>query len=163
MGHKILIGIDNGVTATIGVVGEGIIPLMMKLPTKKEQNYTKKKDNITRLDAKGFAKLIGGYDPNDVMVVMERPMVNPTRFKATTSALRCFEAELILIEHFGYAHCFVDSKDWQKVMLPKGVSGDDLKNASLDIGNRLFPYFKDFKHPDRDGILIAEYARRANL
>lgn len=159
---KIFIGIDNGVTATVGIVG-GAQPVMVKLPTKNEQNYTKKKDNITRLDAKGFADLIGGYDPNEVMIVMERPMVNPTRFKATTSALRCFEAELTLVEHFGFAHCYVDSKDWQKVMLPKGVSGDDLKKASLDIGNRLFPQFRDFKHPDRDGILIAEFARRANL
>jgi hypothetical protein len=48
-------------------------------------------------------------------------------------------------------------------MLPKGVAGEELKKASLDIGNRLFPMFTEFKHPDRDGLLIAEYARRQNL
>ena len=115
---RTFIGIDNGVTATIGIVSGDTSPIMAHVPTKKEQNYTKKKDNITRLDAKGFADLIGHYNPADVMVVMERPMVNPTRFKATTSALRCFEAELTLIEHFGYPHCYVDSKDWQREMLP---------------------------------------------
>ena len=33
----------------------------------------------------------------------------------------------------------------------------------IRIGNRLFPQFSDVKHPDRDGVLIAEYARRMNL
>lgn len=47
-----------------------------------------------------------------------------------------------------------------KALLPKGCSGEELKKASLDIGNRLFPQFDNIKHPDRDGILIAEYARR---
>ena len=160
---KIFVGIDNGVTATIGIVGDGIETRNLHTPVKKEQNYTKKKDNITRLEAKAFAEIFNQYDPNDVTVVMERPMVNPTRFKATTSALRCFEAELVIIEYLGLRLIYVDSKDWQREMLPKGVSGDDLKKASLDIGNRLFPQFKDFKHPDRDGLLIAEYARRKNL
>jgi hypothetical protein len=98
------------------------------------------------------------------MVVMERPMVNPTRFKATTSALRCFEAQLILIEHLGLAYCYVDSKDWQRELLPKGIKGaDEQKKASKDIGKRLFPQLADFKHSDFDGLLIAEYARRKNL
>jgi hypothetical protein len=131
---------------------------------KKEQNYCKKKDNITRLDANGFADILKQFDAKDVMVVMERPMVNPTRFKATTSALRCFEAELTLIEHFGFPYCYVDSKDWQKVLLPKGIKGaDEQKKASKDIGKRLFPQLADFKHSDFDGLLIAEYARRKNL
>lgn len=157
------IGIDNGVTATIGVVGDGIEARNLHTPVKKEQNYTKKKDSITRLDARAFAEVFEGYEPEEVTVVMERPMVNPTRFKATTSALRCFEAELVIIEYLGLRLIYVDSKDWQREMLPKGVSGDDLKKASLDIGNRLFPQFREFRHPDRDGLLIAEYARRRNL
>ena len=49
-------------------------------------------------------------------------------------------------------------------MLPKGIKGsDELKKMSLDVGNRLFPQFRDFKHPDRDGLLIAEYGRRINI
>ena len=91
---------------------------------------------------------------------MERALVNPSRFASTASALRCHEAELIMIEVMGIRHMFVDSKEWQKELLPKGCSGEELKKASLDIGNRLFPQFDNIKHPDRDGILIAEYARR---
>ena len=161
---KIYIGVDNGTTGTIGIVGDGISPCMYYTPAKKEQNYCKKKDNITRLDANGFANILKQFDAKDVMVVMERPMVNPTRFKSTTSALRCFEAELTLIEHFGFPYCYVDSKDWQKVLLPKGIKGaDEQKKASKDIGKRLFPQLADFKHSDFDGLLIAEYARRKNL
>ena len=164
MGHKILIGVDNGVTGTIGIVGEGLEPKIYHTPVKKELNYTKKKDNITRLDANGFSDILKQFDAKDVMVVMERPMVNPTRFKSTTSALRCFEAQLILIEHLGLAYCYVDSKDWQRELLPKGIKGaDEQKKASKDIGNRLFPQLADFKHSDFDGLLIAEYARRKNL
>lgn len=164
MGHKVLIGVDNGTTGTIGIVGEGLEPKIYHTPIKKEQNYTKKKDNITRLDANGFADILKQFDASDVMVVMERPMVNPTRFKATTSALRCFEAELTLIEHLGLAYFYVDSKDWQRELLPKGIKGsDEQKKASKDIGKRLFPQLADFKHTDYDGILIAEYARRKNL
>lgn len=160
---KIWVGIDNGVSGSIGIVGEGIEPIFIKTPTKREQDYTKTKKIITRLDYSKFMDLFSMLNKNDICMVMERVMVNPTRFAATVSALRCHEAELIMIELLGCKHMFIDSKEWQKVMLPKGCSGDELKKASLDIGNRLFPQFEDVKHPDRDGILIAEYARRKNL
>lgn len=160
---KVYVGIDNGISGTIGIVGEGIEPVFVKTPVKKEQDYTKAKKIITRLDYSKFMELFSVLNKNDVCVVMERVMVNPTRFAATASALRCHEAELIMIELLGCKHMFIDSKEWQKAMLPKGCSGEELKKASLDIGNRLFPQFEDVKHPDRDGLLIAEYARRKNL
>ena len=160
---KIYIGIDNGTSGTIGIVGDEIFPIFINTPTKKEQNYTKTKQSITRLDWKGFSELVSAYCDYELVAIMERPLVNPTRFKATTVALRCFEAQLVLVESLGCRIIYVDSKDWQKEMLPKGVKGEDLKKASLDIGNRLFPIFASSKHPDRDGILIAEYARRKNL
>lgn len=160
---KVYVGIDNGISGTIGIVGEGIDAVFVKTPVKKEQDYTKAKKIITRLDYSKFMELFSGMNKNDVCVVMERVMVNPTRFAATASALRCHEAELIMIELLGCKHMFIDSKEWQKAMLPKGCSGEELKKASLDIGNRLFPQFEGVKHPDRDGLLIAEYARRKNL
>lgn len=161
--NKIYIGIDNGTSGTIGIVGYSISPIFVHTPIKKEQNYTKAKQNITRLNWRGFSELISQFCDDDIVVVMERPLVNPTRFKATTVALRCFEAQLVLVESLGCRIIYVDSKDWQKEMLPKGTKGEELKKASLDIGNRLFPMFSNFSHPDRDGILIAEYARRKRL
>ncbi len=131
------------------------------MPVKTEQNYTKKKQMITRIDASLFYGIISIC--SDVKVLIERPMVNPSRFKATTSALRSLEAVLIPIEAYKHPYEYIDSKEWQKALLPKGVKGTpELKKASRGIGCRLFPQHKELilKHKDADGLLIAEYARR---
>ena len=47
---KIYIGIDNGTTGTIGIVGNGIESQLYHTPIKKEQDYTKAKKTVTRLD-----------------------------------------------------------------------------------------------------------------
>jgi hypothetical protein len=86
-------------------------------------------------------------------------MVNSTRFNATLSAIRALEATLIALEQAQWPYEYIDSKEWQKELLPKGLKGsDELKNASLDIGKRLFPELNIKK--DADGLLIAEYLRR---
>ena len=38
---------------------------------------------------------------------------------------------------------YIDSKEWQKELLPSGCKGEELKTASRDIGCRLFPKYKD--------------------
>lgn len=160
---KIYVGCDNGVSGSIGIVGDSIEPIFVQTPVKKEQDYTKAKKMITRLDYSMFMDLFSSYNKNDIFLLMERPLVNPGRWIATSSALRCHEAELIMIEILGVKHQFIDSKEWQSLLLPKGCKGEELKKASLDIGARLFPMYADFNHPDRDGLLIAEYGRRKNL
>lgn len=158
---KIFIGIDNGTTGTIGVVGDNIQPQFYKTPVKKEQDYTKAKKLVTRLDCERFVAILNQYNKNDIFVACERPMINPTRWTASMTAIRCLEAQLIILEMLAIPYQFIDSKEWQRTMLPKGIKGsDEQKSASKDIGNRLFPLFADFKHPDRDGLLIAEYMRR---
>jgi hypothetical protein len=87
-------------------------------------------------------------------------MVNPGRFFASMSAMRALESTLIVLELHNIPFVYLDSKEWQQVLLPKSLKKDDLKKASLDIGKRLFP-----KLPlkgDADGILIAEYLKRKN-
>lgn len=172
MAHKIYIGIDNGVTGTIGWVGENLAPGMIETPVKVEQSYTKEKKNITRVDHPDVVKWLknitrGLADPkSDVLVVIERPMVNPQRFMASCSALRALESTLVAIESLGLPRMYIDSRAWQKVLLPRGVKGaDELKRASLDIGARLFPYLDTIihKHKDADSVLIAEWARREGL
>lgn len=161
---KIYIGIDNGTTGTIGIVGDDIQPKIYHTPIKKEQDYTKAKKNVSRVDVKGFMEILNGYNHNDIRVVCERPMVNPTRWTASMTAIRCWEAQLVVLEVLGIPHQFVDSKEWQRILLPKGIKGaSELKKASKDIGKRLFPMLDSFKHTDYDGLLIAEYARRKNL
>lgn len=161
---KIYIGIDNGTTGTIGITGDNICPQILHTPVKKEQDYTKAKKNVSRLDVNAFIEILSKYNHNDIVVVCERPMINPTRWTASMTAIRCWEAQLVCLEVLGISHQFVDSKEWQREFLPKGVKGaPELKKASLDIGRRLFPSLSDFKHSDLDGLLIAEYARRKNL
>lgn len=166
---KIWIGIDNGISGTIGIIGEDGVPFeFFKTPTIFGQDYTKAKKNISRIDSPKLLEILKIYAPapNDGIVVkalVERPLVNPTRFNATTSALRSFEATLVILEALAIPYQFIDSKEWQKALLPKGIKGaEELKKASLDIGKRLFPGHV-LKHPDMDGILIAEYGRRNNL
>lgn len=163
MSKKLYIGIDNGISGTIGVVGEKTI--FTSTPTRSVLKYTKKKANITRIDHKQLYELLNelttNYKSDEVIVALERPMVNPKRFTATASALRAWESTLIVLELLQLPFLYIDSKEWQKIMLPKGIKGSpELKKASRDVGDRLFPMFKDIKHEDRDGILIAEYLRK---
>lgn len=156
----IYIGIDNGVTGSIGIIARDKA-FFFFAPVKKEQSYTKKKQMITRIDHQALCVRLSHC--GNAKVFLERPMINPTRFKATMSALRALESTLIVIETLKLSHEYIDSKEWQKVMLPKGIKGaTELKKASLDIGCRLFPQYKELirKREDADGLLIAEYCRR---
>lgn len=179
MSHKLYVGIDNGTTGTIGWVGEGVHPTIIETPIRTEQSYTKSSKNTTRIDHERitalFKEIIGEHDPSEVLVVMERPFTgsftkgkNGGRggFVANVSAARAFEVTLVLVEQARLPHEIVDSKQWQKVMLPTGVTGSDArKAASKDIGLRLFPDQAKVinKHKDADGLLIATWASRERL
>lgn len=155
------VGIDNGVTGSIGIIRPDGNSEFHKTPIFMEQNYTKKKDNISRIDTHKLKELLETCD--DAFILIERPMVNPKRLKASFSALRALEATLVTIELLEIPYLYIDSKEWQKTLLPSGVRGSvDLKKASVDIGKRLFPLHKEFiqKNKDADGILIAEYGKR---
>lgn len=170
MAHKIYIGIDNGVTGTIAWMGEGVAADMIETPVKSEQSYTKEKKNITRIDypevvtrLKEITRFLDS--PAEALAVIERPMINPMRFQASVSAARSLEATLIAIESLGLPRMYVDSRQWQKALLPHGCKGPELKRASADIGCRLFPDREAIigKHKDADALLIAEWARREGL
>lgn len=162
--HDTYIGIDNGSTGTIGIISNDQV-VFVKTPRVMVQDYHKKKKNIGRIDAPELIKLLRPFAKLKPVALVEHPMVNQTRFTQSLSAVRAFEATLIVLEGFGIANITIPSSDWQKSMLPKGCKGDDLKKASRDIGIKLFPQFKELitKHKDADGILIAEWARRLNL
>jgi hypothetical protein len=168
---KSFIAIDNGVSGTIGAFcfPAGDDPpdiFFVKTPVKSEQNYTKAKANITRIHAENLFNLLKSFKGvKYTKVIIERPMVNPGRFKATTSALRALEATLIVLEKLGYGYAYVDSKEWQTAVLPRGVKGAPaLKKASLDIGVRLYPEFSELirKHKDADGLLMAHYLMKTD-
>jgi len=166
---KCYIGWDNGV-GTLGVVydddrnGE-----MIMTPISKKQNYTKQKGMVSRLDYKKVKEFLSLKLENcsKVFCRLERPLVNPTRFKASVTGIRILEGQESVLEELTIPYEFIDSKEWQKVMLPKGTTGAEaLKQASKLVGKRLFPHIEllDKKSvKDADGILIAEYMRRKEL
>jgi len=161
---RAFIGIDNGVTGSVGILVEGLEPVGFKTPTKKVLNYTKQAKNVSRLEVNKFEELLQTHLPENkagVLCSIERPMVNPGRFQASLTAVRCLEATLNVLEKLAIPYEFIDSKQWQKALLPSGLKGDALKHASLDVGKRLFPSVKHVK--DADGILIAEWLRRQNV
>jgi len=175
---RVYVGIDNGVTGSIARIApegadahlpEGYVKRIWfaPIPVIREQSYTKAKAQITRIDFEVLRGWLGNMDifKGDIRVFIERPFVNPKGFKATVSALRALEATLICVEFACLAYEYIDSRQWQKVMLPKGCKGPDLKTASRDIGCRLFPEHAKAirKHKDADSLLIAEWARRAGL
>lgn len=165
--YSMIIGIDNGVTGTIAILSLKY-QHFGKIKTTVGQDYTKKKQNISRVDSRWMFDLISGarvdagVQSNEVFILMERPLKNPGMFQASISGARAFEAELIVIERLSAGWQCVDSKEWQRIMLPTGCEKDQLKPASRDIGIRLFPQFTDAiqKHGDADSLLMAEWWRR---
>ena len=77
------------------------------------------------------------------------------------SASRADEAETIVLERMGIEYHYVDSKAWQRHILPssgkKGTTSDILKPESKDIGCKMFENLSTIinKHGDADGILGA--------
>ena len=165
---KTYIGIDNRVSGTIAIIDANKDALFYEMPVFSQQNYTKKKGNITRVDTNELLhSILGSIHHSEVaMVGIERPMVNPKRWVASCSALRAMEATLIVLEYLGFPYMFLDSKEWQKMLLPHGVKGTPaLKHASMDRGCQLYPQHRELitKHKDADGLLMAEYLRRMRL
>lgn len=150
-----VIGVDNGVSGTVGVITDKTY-FYWHIPVKKELNYTKTKQWLHRVDGIELKKILSLYE--DISnVLIERPMVNPGRFRATVSAIRALEATLIIIEDLKLPYRYIDSREWQKVLLPKDLEKEELKKASLQIGKRMFPEINFEGFTDADGLLIAKY------
>lgn len=172
-------GIDNGVSGSVAIVcSNGAWSQVVSMPVFSEQDYTRKKQNVTRIDtSKLRGWLIEAMRDLDlhnsssldgirsIRLVMERPMINPMRFRATMSAIRAWEATLIVLAEFPWPRIVVDSRGWQKAMLPAGCKGPELKVASVQVGCRLFPDHQDWiqDQGDADALLLAEFARRNKL
>lgn len=163
---------DNGTTGTIGwIYGHYLSDFdMIEVPVKKRASFHKDPRSTTVIDVEKLKGTIQGWMeqanliPKDVIAYRERPMINPKRWQASMSASRADEAETIMLEQMGIKYKYVDSKAWQRHVLPSsgkaGTTSDMLKAESMDIGLK---EFKDHpgivqcvrKHGDADGILGA--------
>lgn len=159
---------DNGVSGSFAWVNDDCsLSGVTATPTFAEQDYTIKKQNVTRVDTKAIRNWFNenGLNGMSVRLVLERPFVNPMMFRATLSAIRAWEATLIAIHDLQLPRIVIDSKKWQKAMLPAGCKGPELKVASVQVGCRLFPDHQDWiqDQGDADALLLAEFARRNKL
>ena len=157
--YNIFIGIDNGVSGSVGVIC-GEIKLYVKIPVKKVLNYTKSKQFLHRIDCISLNLFLFDFSTSQTFCMIERPMINPIRFKASVSAIRAMEATMIVLELLKIPYEFIDSKQWQKALLPAGLEKEELKVASLDVGKRLFPQVNFDGFADADGLMIAEFCKR---
>lgn len=161
--RRTVIFIDNGVTGSIGIIDSEGNSRFMETPIKRMQDYTKAKNIVSRIDTSALGMILDPYslDPDHVIAYIERPMINPQRWKASMSAIRAHESEQSILDYLMIPYMFVDSKQWQRGLLPssgkKGVESSTLKKESKDIGLRLFPQHAETiaKHGDADGILGA--------
>ena len=172
MSREIYIGIDNGVTGSVGIIvhcdRDGISNSFFGTPSFVEQSYVKAKKNRSRIDTRKLrANIRKVYDYKDeshsIYCLLERPMINGMRFQASISAACAMEAMMITLERLKVPIVWIDSKEWQKVLLPSGIKGGpDLKRVSAKVGCKLFPKLKKpiLEQEDADGLLIAEYCRR---
>ena len=159
-----ILGLDNGTTGSLAVWDSNLNVMgLHKLPIKKELDYTKAVQHITRIDYPALCELftqIKKDTTNDIHVYMEKPFMGGARFiKTSVNAFRCMESELVALEECEIGYTVINSKDWQKHILPSGIKGStELKKASLDIAKRLYPYLSEkLTKENADSVLIAHH------
>lgn len=156
MSRDYYIGMDNGVSGSIAIIGPDDKPVFHQTPVKKVRTYTKDEGYMNRVDVTKLRVIFKDL-PDSTLILLERPMVTPKRFVASMSALRALEATLIVVEEFDFYIRYVDSREWQSEMLPGVEGSDELKAASLAYGKKHFPELKYKK--DADSLLMALWAK----
>lgn len=164
---KIYIGIDNGTTGSISIVtSDGKLVHHAETPKKSELGYQKSKAKfISRINFDELYKVLArNTDQADTcMAILERPMITSFRFNSSVLAARALEATLICLESLSIPYRYIDSKEWQGVLLPPGCAKERLKLASDSVTLRLYPEVKLAKAGDGDSVLIAHYAYTKKL
>ena len=163
---KLYLAGDNGVTGSWGWIGRDNEYGLIRTPVLKTISYTKKVQFIQRIDhfklREYITEIRSGIAGCEVTCGIERPYANPIGFKASMSAFRALESTIVSLEILGIGYRYLDSKEWQKVLLPSGLKGtNELKKASLEVGKRLYPNIDWDKFDDADGLLIAHYLKRS--
>ena len=177
---KLVIGLDNGATGTIcSIIPQHKYLDFIQTPSKVSLDYPKEIQYINRIDINELSKWIKKNikkaekfykQPIKSIVIMQRPMVNPQRFKQSGHALRALEATIITLENLGIDYIIIDSKKWQHYFFGKNTTIIDLKSQSMKKGLQILDNYKIKakdkeviskiikKHGDADGMLICQFA-----
>lgn len=154
---KTTIGIDNGSTGSIGIIGPDYQSFTV-MPTKKSL-LGKAGKIVKRVDVNALMELLMPHaTAPGVYSYVERPFTG--RFlNAVLPAQRAFEAVLIALELSGIGYTVIDSKEWQLAVLGKIKGSALLKEASKLRATQMYPAFTiDItRHGDADGLLMAHH------
>lgn len=165
---RLFVAVDNGVSGTIGAVSEDLDwSIFMHVPTYSAREYMHSKErHMTHIDYDSLKKIFVSLSKiGDLVVVTERPLVNPKLFKATMSGVRAHEILLAVLRSLGIElHDTWDSRSWQKEMLGDFEKGES-KPASERAGCLLAPEHSRAikKHGDADSALMALCLRKRVL
>lgn len=164
----IYIGIDNGVTGSIGVIQNDKVHFILT-PHKKELDFqSTSKKFINRIDHEKLYDILDNFSGVKTKVMLEQPMQNPRLWKASVSAIRAFENTIIALDRLNMHREYISVHSWRRELLPgytRTMKLPQAKLVAMEMATRLFPQFKDEfeQHKDPDGIMIAEYCRRMNI
>lgn len=177
---KLVIGLDNGATGTIcAIIPEHKYLNFIQTPSKVSLDYPKEVTYINRVDIEKLAEFIKKnikvakkFYKQQIksIVIMQRPMVNPQRFKQSGNALRALEATIITLQNLNINYIIIDSKKWQHYFFGKNTMILDLKAQSMKKGLQILDNYNINKaskeaisdvikkHGDADGMLICQFA-----
>lgn len=154
---KVTIGIDNGASGSVGILGADGGAFFEPMPSKPSLEGKSGKV-IQRVDHQQLLALLTARATGDVRAYVERPFTGKF-LNAVLPGQRSFEAVLIVLETLGIGYEVVDSRGWQRAILGDVKGSSELKRASRLRGAQRYPAFatviKD--HGDADGLLIAEH------
>lgn len=167
MSNRITIGIDNGSTGSIAILGPDT-PFFEPMPVK-EWLMGKAGKLVQRINHRELGAMLSARLPCDMSCVrayVERPFTG-SAMMINTSVLsaRSYEAVLIVLEQLGIGLSTVDSKEWQAAVLG-GIKGSiALKKASKLRGCSMYPALAGTitDHGDADGLLMAHHFHRNPL
>lgn len=159
MNEQFYIGIDNGVSGGISVIDKNCqVRLCEKIPIVKKLYFTKAKKYFNHIDFIKLKEMIEMWSP--AFCYIERPMVNRKFFNTALSAIMAYEITTLALEQTRIGFDTIDSKLWQRYLLPAKLKGAELKKASMQTAKRLFPKVDIKTDGQADSLLIAEFLRR---
>lgn len=172
----LIIGMDNGTTGTwcSWLYDYGILDFVETF-SKRTLNYQQQINYIDRIDHELLKDWIKKQVKNakkvynreiKVIIVLQRPMVNPQRFDSSLLAVRAFESTIIILQQLELNYIILDSKKWQHYFFGKETMLLNLKYESLKKGLLLLNEEEDVedlkqivkKHGDADALLITKFA-----
>lgn len=160
-----IIAADNGL-GNWTIMRDGQVVDFFEVPTFKHADRKKSKVSYTtRIDTKKLTEklMLSCVDRANARAFVERPLINPVRFKSSVVGIRAYEAVLIVLEDLCIGYERVDSRTWQRDFWPAPEKGkkNNTKSLSRNIACQLFPHLKEqIEKSDGDSLLMAEWARR---